>query len=226
MTDTKGKRINYHTGEYVVFDLETTGLNPARDEIVEISGIRVRENTAAEEFSTLVNPGIPIPPAAARVNGITDEMVCHAPSPGEALGKFLDFAGDCVLVGHNIHTFDMLFLRACAAREPKRNVSNDYVDTLYLARNCLPFLTRYRLTDVAEYFGISTDGAHRALADCHMNLQCYIALGKIWEQGKAAASARTACCPRCGSPLVKRNGKFGTFWGCSGYPACRYTKNI
>lgn len=237
MADTKGKRLSYYNGEYIVFDLETTGLSPAADEIVEISGIKVLENTAVKEFSTLVNPGIPISPAAARVNGITDEMVRHAPPLAEALGNFLDFAGDRVLVGHNIHTFDMVFLRAGAARKLGRDIPNDYVDTLYLARNCLPFLTRHRLVDVAEHFGIATDGAHRALADCHMNLQCYIELGNLWEKrekdrqnlrnvspgGEPAAPA--ACCPRCGSPLVKRNGKFGVFWGCSGFPMCRYTRN-
>lgn len=225
MADTKGKRLNYHAGEYVVFDLETTGLSPSKDEIIEISGIKMHENEIKDEFTTLVNPGIPIPPAASRINGITDEMVRCAPPPGEALEKFLDFAENMVLVGHNIHTFDMAFLRFSAARRLKREITNDYVDTLYLARNCLPSLAHHRLSDVAEYFGISTAGAHRALADCHMNLQCYIELGKLWEREKKNPSAQSACCPRCGSPLVKRNGKFGAFWGCSGYPACRYTKN-
>lgn len=237
MKDTKGKRLNYYNGEYIVFDLETTGLNPIRDEIVEISGIKVHENKTVKEFSTLVNPGIPISPAAARINGITDEMVRHAPPLRDALENFLHFAEDKVLVGHNIHTFDMIFLYTGAARKLERTIPNDYVDTLYLARNCLPHLTRHRLIDVAEHFGIATDGAHRALADCHMNLQCYMELGKIWEKREMdrqnsknvssgqANAAPNACCPKCGSPLVKRNGKFGAFWGCSGYPICKYTKN-
>lgn len=232
MADTKGKRLNYYSGEYVVFDLETTGLSPAMDGIVEISGIKVKDDTSMEEFSTLANPGIPVSPAAARINGITDEMVRHAPPVKEALKSFLEFAGDRVLVGHNIHTFDMAFLRAGAHRELARGLSNDYVDTLYLSKNCLPFLSRHRLTDVAEYFGVATDGAHRALADCHMNLQCYRKLGELWQkQANArqnpvdtACGDEGACCPRCGRPLVKRNGKFGAFWGCSGFPACRYTK--
>ena len=181
MAEKKGKRLNLYTKDYVVFDLETTGLSPETDEIIEISGIRVRDGKAVEEFSTLVNPGRPIPYAASRVNGITDSMVRDAPALQDALERFLAFAGEDVLVGHNIHTFDMLFLYNGAARVLRRAVPNDYVDTLYLARNCLPGQYRYRLTDLAARFGIDTQGAHRALKDCAMNQQCYERMGRILE---------------------------------------------
>ncbi len=253
MAEKKGKRLSLYTKDYVVFDLETTGLSPETDEIIEISGIRVRGGKAAEEFSTLVNPGRPIPYAASRVNGITDSMVRDAPTLEDALEKFLAFAGEDILVGHNIHTFDMLFLYNGAARALKRAVPNDYVDTLYLARNCLPGLYRYRLTDLAAHFGIDTQGAHRALKDCSMNQRCYECMGRILEsraqsvdaaggRGKASdgrrdasdsrggipgmeGAAADAVCPNCGGVLVKRKGKFGEFWGCSSYPRCRYTRN-
>ena len=179
MAAERGKRLSLYTRDYVVFDLETTGLSPEADEMIEISGIRVREGKAAEEFSTLVNPGRPIPYAASRVNGITDRMVREAPDLRDALGRFLAFIGEDVLVGHNIHTFDMLFLYNGAARALKRTVPNDYVDTLYLAKSCLPGLYRYRLTDLAAHFGIDTQGAHRALKDCDMNRQCYECMGRI-----------------------------------------------
>ena len=181
MAAERGKRLSLYTKDYVVFDLETTGLSPEADEMIEISGIRVREGKAAEEFSTLVNPGRPIPYAASRVNGITDRMVRKAPDLRDALGRFLAFIGEDVLVGHNIHTFDMLFLYNGAARALKRAVPNDYVDTLYLAKSCLPGLYRYRLTDLAAHFGIDTQGAHRALKDCDMNRQCYECMGRILE---------------------------------------------
>lgn len=181
MAEKKGKRLSLYTKDYVVFDLETTGLSPETDEIIEISGIRVRGGKAEEEFSTLVNPGRPIPYAASRINGITDSMVRDAPALEDALERFLAFAGEDILVGHNIHTFDMLFLYNGAARALKRAVPNDYVDTLYLARNCLPGLYRYRLTDLAAHFGIDTQGAHRALKDCAMNQQCYECMGRILE---------------------------------------------
>ncbi|MGN1148252.1 MAG: exonuclease domain-containing protein [Lachnospiraceae bacterium] len=234
MTRNKGKRLNLYAKDYVVFDLETTGLSPAEDEIIELSGIKVRDNQVVEEFSTLVNPGRPIPFSATRINGITDKMVKTAPVLSNALGDFLDFAGEDILVGHNIHTFDTNFLYDGALRELGKEVQNDYVDTLYLAKSCLPMLSHHRLTDVAEYFQIETKGAHRALNDCNMNQQCYEKLGGLWEKKQALLhtnreqEAKTdglqTACPECGCLLVKRKGRFGEFWGCTGFPLCRYTR--
>ncbi len=233
MTREKGKRIDFHSGNYVVFDLETTGLVPGTDRIIEISGIKVLGDNVSEEFSTLVNPGIRIPYAATRVNGITDKMVQDAPSIQEALTDFLEFAGDLVLVGHNIHTFDTNFVYDSALMDLDRKFQNDYVDTLYLSRSCLPQLRQHKLSDIATHFGISTDGAHRALADCHMNYLCYVELGKLYTQKLATQKqslpgkqepAPGNCCPECGCLLVQRKGRYGTFWGCTGYPMCRFTR--
>lgn len=228
MKENTGRRLNLYTKDYVVFDLETTGLSPRYDEIIEISGIRVREHKAAEEFTILVNPGVHIPAAATNINGITDEMVRDAPPLKDALEKFLAFIGGDILVGHNIHTFDIHFLRNSVLREMGRTILNDYVDTLYLARNCIPHLPHHRLTDVADYFGIETKGAHRALNDCVMNQQCYERMRAIWEEGagKDGSGQTAGCCPECGSILVRRKGRYGEFWGCSGFPRCRYTAKI
>lgn len=228
MEKVRGKRLNKYVKDYVVFDLETTGLSPETDEIIEISGIKVRDGKVAEEFSTLVNPGRPIPLDATRVNGITDQMVQDAPELKSALEKFLAFAGRDILVGHNIHNFDMNFLFHGARKALDREVPNDYVDTLYLAKSCLPKLYRYRLTDVSAHFGIETQGAYRALRDCTMNQQCYERLGELLKKQKESGAAGQAegVCPKCGSLLVKRTGKFGEFWGCSSYPGCRYTRNV
>ncbi len=219
-------KLNSYLKDYTVFDLETTGLDPEKDEIIEISGIQVRSGQMTGRFSTLVNPGRPIPPDAARINGITDEMVREAPALKTALQDFLAFVGNDRLVGHNIHSFDLKFLSAGALRELHRHINNDYVDTLYLARNLLP-LSRFRLTDVASYFHLETAGAHRALNDCMINWQCYEEMRKLWEKQAGAGDAgEAAACPRCGSPLLRHRGRFGDFWGCSGFPHCRYTKNM
>lgn len=106
----KGKRIEKYIGDYVVFDLETTGVSCYNDQVVEISAVKVKNGQIVEEFTSLVNPGCPISYGASQVNGITDEMVADAPSFDVALAEFLKFVGDYVLVGHNIHTFDMKFL--------------------------------------------------------------------------------------------------------------------
>lgn len=219
-------RLNSYPDNYVIFDLETTGLYPEQDEIIEISGIKVRNRQIQEEFSTLVNPGRPIPSSATRINGITDKMVEDAPSPKAALESFLAFAGEEILIGHNIHSFDMKFLEAGAARNLHRKITNDYVDTLSLAKALLP-LHRFRLTDLAAYFHIDTEGAHRAMNDCVMNQMCYEKMRTYQEsRTKSSNSAQTAPrCPKCGSPLVRRSGKFGSFWGCTGFPTCRYTAN-
>ncbi len=222
-----GKRLDTHPEDYVVFDLETTGLSPERDEIIEISAIRVRKGQMTDQFSTLVNPGRPIPFAASNVNGITDAMVKDAPSLHTALNDFLLFAGKDILVGHNIHTFDMRFLYNSADRELNQTIENNYVDTLYLAKNCLPLLPRHRLTDIAAYFHIETEGAHRALNDCIMNQKCFEKLGRLLteQKNKCNSNQTGPLCPKCGSMLIRRNGRYGTFWGCSGFPVCRYTQN-
>lgn len=91
-------KLNSYLKDYTVFDLETTGLDPEKDEIIEISGIQVRNGQMTGRFSTLVNPGRPIPPDAARINGITDEMVREAPALKTALQDFLAFVGNDRLV--------------------------------------------------------------------------------------------------------------------------------
>lgn len=218
-----GKRLSGYRQDYVVFDLETTGLSPASDDIIEISAVKVKKGKVTDTFSTLVNPGRPIPKSASTVNGITDDMVEDAPDLRLALGQFLEFIGKEVLVGHNIHSFDMKFLTKAVRELEKREVENDYIDTLYMARSCLKELPRHRLTDLAAYFKISTEGAHRALNDCMMNQKCFEEMGK--RLPREEGTDKGLACPRCGGGLVKRNGRFGAFYGCSNFPDCRYTRN-
>lgn len=221
----RGKKLEEYVQDYVVFDLETTGISTVHDAVIEISALRVKAGQIAAEFNTLVNPGRPIPGAASQVNGITDQMVQSAPPFQQALREFLAFAGDNVLVGHNIHSFDLKFLYRDAERFWGQLPDNDYVDTLPLARSCLPQLSSYKLVDLAEFYGISSQGAHRALQDCHMNQQVFEHLAQ--EIGKRKNNAAEGkICPRCGGILKRRNGKYGAFWGCSRFPQCRYTENM
>lgn len=231
LSSTKGKRIMKYLPDYVVFDLETTGISTAYDEVVEISAVKVKGGRIVEEFGTLVNPGRPIPLAASRVNGITDSMVRDAPGFQDALGDFLEFAGDDVLVGHNIHTFDMKFIYRDAERFFGQLPGNDYVDTLQMARRCLPQLSAYKLVDLAVFYGISPDGAHRALNDCRMNQQIFERLGQELQKLQRVQKPKDSdtdvkICPQCGEVMKRRNGRFGEFWGCGGFPGCRYTENI
>ncbi len=214
-----GKRLAKYVPDYVVFDLETTGTDCLRDQIVEISAVKVREKTVTDTFSSLVNPQCHISAQATRVNGITDEMVADAPLLAQVLPQFLEFAGNNVLVGHNIQSFDLRFIYRAARELLGRDVENDYIDTLYMARQCLPQLRHHKLTDLAEYFQIDTQGAHRALKDCMMNQECFERMADLQQD------VPLELCPVCGGQLRKRNGKFGEFFGCSNFPKCRYTRN-
>ena len=224
-TRNKGRRLNSYLGDYVVFDLETTGISQEADDIIEISAVKVCGHEVVGEYSTLVNPGRHIPGAATAVNGITDSMVADAPDIKTAVAGFLEFIGDGVLVGHNIHTFDTNFIYDAVWEATGKEFSNDYVDTLYMARRCLPELAHHRLTDVSEFFHIETQGAHRALADCIMNQRCYEEMGKMLRDIKEETDPELLC-PRCGGRLVERKGKFGSFYGCEEFPRCRFTRNI
>ncbi len=219
--EIKGRQKTEFLSDYVVFDLETTGISCRTDRIVEISAVKVRNHQTADEFSSLVNPGCSIPYAAIRVHGITDEMVEDAPLIEDILPVFLEFVEDLPLVGHNIHSFDMKFIYRDCGEYLGSVPENDYVDTLKIARICLPELKHHTLSDLADYYGISTEGAHRALNDCRMNQTVYEQLGKQLQKSKESIRK----CPKCGEILIKRNGKFGQFLGCSGYPNCRYTEN-
>ncbi len=219
--DMNKKQLIDHLSDFVVFDLETTGTNCNSDSIVEISAIKIQSGKAVEEFSTLVNPGCSIPFYASQVNGITDDMVKDAPVFEDVLPCFLDFVGDLPLVGHNIHTFDLKFIYRDCEKYLGKSIDNDYVDTLKLARTCLPELKHHSLTDLAAHFGISTEGAHRALNDCRMTLAVYDELGKMLRDNPDLIKR----CPKCGGVLTKRSGRYGRFWGCSGYPECKYTED-
>ena len=222
----KGKMICGYVPDYVLFDLETTGTSCIYDEVIEISAVKVRSGKVVEEFSQLVNPKRPIPYAASMVNHISDEMVANEPDFGQVLPEFLTFAGDDILVGHNIQTFDMKFLYRDCERLFQQKLTNDYVDTLRVAKLCFPEWRHRRLSDLAEHYGISTRGAHRALTDCKMNQQVFEYLAKELEKMPAAKKqSKEKICPERGLPMKKRNGRFGEFWGCTGYPDCRHTEN-
>ena len=219
-----GELLKDYVSDYVIFDLETTGLSTETDRVVEIAGVKVRDGKVVQEFETLVNPGMPIPYMASEVNGITDDMVADAPAIDKALQDFLDFVGDMVLVGHNIDSFDLKFILRDAQEHLGKGLQNAYIDTLLLSRVFLPQLAHHSLSNLAEYYGIDTSGAHRALADCRMTQKVFECLAKEMENPSEEAR-QVKRCRRCGSVMKRRSGKFGEFWGCSRYPACKYTEN-
>ena len=137
LSNKPGKKLNIYVPDYVVFDLETTGIHPTFDKVVEISAIKVTGGAIEAEFSTLVNPEMKIPYFATSVHHITNEMVKDAPTFEAALGDFLDFAGDYVLVGHNIRLFDLKFLAYSASHLLHCSPSASLTHSLFRS-NCIP----------------------------------------------------------------------------------------
>lgn len=173
LSNQQGKKIREKVDDYVVFDLETTGISNKTDAIIEISAVKIRAGKQIGEFSSLVNPLRPIPMAASRVNGITDDMVKDSPLIQDVLTEFIDFIADDVLIGHNIYSFDLKFIYRDLREFFGKIIDNDFIDTLPLSREKLKDIPHHKLTDLAEYYGISSEGAHRALNDCVMNYKVY-----------------------------------------------------
>lgn len=224
----RGKYLREYVKDYVVFDLETTGVSAVKDDIIEISAIKVRDGEVVDTFSTLVNPMRHIPDMASAVNHITDDMVADQPLIHDVIPLFIEFIGDDVLVGHNIHSFDMKFLwRIAGEMYPGLTITNDYLDTLPYSRKKLPQLDHHKLVDIAEHYGLAVGGAHRALFDCEMNQKCFELMSKEDpDSNRGLLGAGDRLCPKCNSPLKKRNGIYGEFFGCTAFPKCRFTMNV
>jgi len=149
--------------EYVAFDIETTGLNLAREAITEIGAVVVKDGQIGQRFQTFVDPGRHLTPEIIALTGITDAMLQGAPKPAQALKDFLAFVGDRPLVAHNAE-FDVGFIRK-GCQEAGLPFQPTYVDTLILAQNLLPELGKYKLDIVAEHLKLPAFQHHRASDD-------------------------------------------------------------
>ncbi|MDD7578568.1 MAG: 3'-5' exonuclease [Elusimicrobia bacterium] len=164
--------MNLNEIRFACLDTETTGLSPETGgKICEIAVSVSQGGRVVDEFSTLLNPGLPMSPEVIAIHGITNEMVKDAPSFADVLPRLLGLLDNCVIVAHNAD-FDVSFLRAefaaCGMRFPPYPV----IDTLKLARKSGKF-ARNRLGLIAEELGISCQGWHRAMADTKMAEQIF-----------------------------------------------------
>ena len=173
--ENKGKAVNALPEDYVALDLETTGLDPEYDSIIEIGMVRVRRGEVTAEYSTLVNPGMEIDEFITDLTGITNDMLASAPAIAEVLPTARDFLGDDIILGHNIN-FDINFIYDNCERQGLTPVSNDYIDTMRISRRVLPDLKHHRLGDIVNALGVDHAQAHRAIGDCHATIDCYKAL--------------------------------------------------
>ncbi len=171
------------TVEYVVFDLETTGLSSVNHEIIEIGAVKVAGGEIGERFSSFVKPVRPIPAEIVELTGITQDMVQDAPAIEEVLRQFLDFTGDRVLVAHNA-AFDTGFLRTKLTQHLQLPLENCILDTLGLARGLVPHLKNHRLKTLAQEFEVKLDNHHRAVDDAEATTQIFLKLAAMLEEQK------------------------------------------
>ena len=168
----KGKSLIDLPTDFTVIDLETTGLSPDYDDIIEIAGIKVRNLEVVDTHQTLVKPINPIDEFITELTGITNEMVENAPPISDALPNFLEFISDDVILGHNVN-FDINFIYDECEYNNLPSFSNNFVDTLRLSRKLHADLKHHRLPDLMDYLHVSTDTYHRALADCYSTFKCF-----------------------------------------------------
>lgn len=150
-------------GEFVIFDIETTGFSHVNDQIIEIGAVKVRDHHVVERYSAFVDPRRPLPAKIIELTGITDAMVRGQRTIDAVLPEFLAFCGDALLVAHNAN-FDMGFIRKNAA-DLGRPFPNAQLDTVTLARYLYPDLKRHRLDTIARYLNIFMGSHHRAVDD-------------------------------------------------------------
>lgn len=150
-------------GEFVIFDIETTGFSHVNDQIIEVGAVKVRDHHVVERYSAFVDPRRPLPAKIIELTGITDAMIRGQRGIEAVLPEFLAFCGDALLVAHNAN-FDMGFIRKNAA-DLDRPFTNAQLDTVTLARYLYPDLKRHRLDTIARYLNIFMGSHHRAVDD-------------------------------------------------------------
>jgi DNA polymerase III epsilon subunit len=172
-------QLSLELDEYVVFDLETTGLSPwGGDEIIEIGAMKIFGSEIDEKnfFHTLVNPKRLIPEAATRVNGITNEMVANAPTLDEVFPKFLDFVGSSWLVAQNAR-FDMSFIMKYLVQS-RINRNLEVYDTMIFSRRVYPNETSHNLDIICQRLGLQiiAEERHRSIGDVKLTAKAFVAL--------------------------------------------------
>lgn len=171
----RGFRLRKFPEEFVVIDFETTGFSPIQNEIIEVGMLKVCGTDVVDSYQQLVRPKKPVSGRITKLTGITNEMLEEAPAAADIMPDVLDFIGDLPLVGHNV-SFDVGFLVRNANLYCDGNAAFPSFDTMQCAKRELPFLPDYKLGTVANYFDCQDETAHRALADCHSTLGCFICL--------------------------------------------------
>lgn len=172
----KEKYDKFLVTEFTVFDIETSGLDPIKDEILEIAGLKLRGPEITGRFEQLIQPTRSIPPEVEKIHGLNELfLLVNGRGGKEVMDEFLQFIGPTIVVGHNIKDFDWLFVLNHLNKQRLPLPQNKLIDTLELSRKLLS-LPQYNLTSVAKHFGHEHKNAHRAMADVEVNAKVFVGL--------------------------------------------------
>ncbi len=169
-----GKDSHSPDGDFVVFDIETTGLSPLNDRIIEIGAVRIEKGEIVATFDEFVDPGIPIPPRIQELTGIDDSMVQGSDGVDKVLPRFLEFAKEAVVVAHNA-SFDVSFIEKNSS-DLGLSFDKTVIDTLGMGRFLLPELTNHKLDTLAEKLMVSLENHHRAVDDATATGEIFLKL--------------------------------------------------
>ena len=177
VVNDKGQGID---SEYVVFDIETTGLSPKFNKIIEIGAVRIKDGKIQDTYSRFVNPEVPIPYSITKLTSINDGMVMEAPTIEEILPEFLEFVGDAILVAHNA-SFDTGFIKEFAKRQGLE-FNSTIVDTMTLAHILIPELGKYTLDRLCKQFNVSLENHHRACDDAAATAEIFVKMVRMIKE--------------------------------------------
>lgn len=168
----KGHSLLTFNNSYVAIDLETTGLDPLWDDIIEVAAVRFDDGILTDSFQSLINPKREVDEFITELTGITNEMLSSAPNIETILPKYIDFIGESIVVGHNVN-FDINFLYDACSELGLQSFSNDFIDTMRFSRCLFKGESHHRLIDLINRFHITGSVEHRALSDTIHSQQCY-----------------------------------------------------
>lgn len=155
---------------FVAIDVETTGLSPITNELIEVSAIKYDGNRKIDTYTTLIKPKVRIPYYITNITGITNEMVKNAPIVEEVMPNLIKFIGNSKIVAHNAN-FDYKFIQNYSNNAFSKNT---LIDTVQLGRKMYPNLPNHKLGTIAKHIGITEDSFHRAEFDCECCAKIYI----------------------------------------------------
>ncbi|MFR5004065.1 MAG: exonuclease domain-containing protein [Thomasclavelia ramosa] len=173
--ELKGTSIILLPNEYVILDLETTGLDPFCDEIIEISCLKIKDDNIISKYSTLVKPKYEILEFTTKITGITNEMVKNSPKLKQVLPELVKFIGNSYVVGYNTN-FDINFLYDNSLELLNKPFINDFIDIMRFTKKLYPNLPNHKLKTICEHLQIDLSNHHRAEFDCLMVLECIKAI--------------------------------------------------